>query len=111
MIEIDAATRAQLLSFVDQIVPGETESVWLTGSRARGEARPDSDWDVVAFTYSAPRATSDLFTSGQISTYTVGGGVIELVIAHPAHWNDARPYPSSWRAYGIQLRGRHDRGV
>src|SRR6266851_4690147 len=40
------AIKAAILAIVDQKKPGGVE-VWITGSRAKGNNRPDSDWDVV----------------------------------------------------------------
>jgi hypothetical protein len=94
-----------ILEFVDLMVPEGGESVWLTGSRVRGDARPDSDWDVVAFSKYASSDPADLFVqSNQISQFTVNGGHIELFIAHPDHWNDPRPYMTELRKAGVRLR-------
>lgn len=77
--------------------------VWLCGSRARGTARPDSDWDVVAFHPAHSKRPEDLFKANQLGPHSLGGE-IELVIAHPDHWNDPRLYMTDCRAFGIKLR-------
>jgi predicted nucleotidyltransferase len=92
-----------ILDFVDQIVPPGCTEVWITGSRVRGDARLDSDWDVVAFHPAAPSRPEDLFASNQLGPHP-HGGEIELVIAHPTHWDDPRRYMSELRACGIRLR-------
>ena len=92
-----------ILRFVDQIVPPGATEVWLTGSRAYGVPRIDSDWDVVAFHPAAPSKPEDLFQSNQLGEHP-HGGVIELVIAHPSHWDDPRRYMTELRAHGIRLR-------
>ncbi len=92
-----------ILAFVDQIVPPGCTGVWLTGSRVRGDARPDSDWDVVAFHPAAPSRPEDLFLANQLGPHPHGGD-IELVIAHPTNWDDPRRYMSDLRAYGIRIR-------
>jgi hypothetical protein len=92
-----------ILSFVDLFVPPGTTEVWLTGSRAYGEPRADSDWDVVAFHPAAPSNPEGLFKSNQLGEHP-HGGQIELVIAHPSHWNDPRRYMTDLRARGIRLR-------
>jgi hypothetical protein len=92
-----------ILSFIDQVVPPGCTEIWLTGSRAKGLARSDSDWDVVAFHPAAPSRPEDLFQANQLGPHPLGGQ-IELVIAHPDHWNDLRQYMSDLRANGIRLR-------
>jgi hypothetical protein len=95
--------REEILRFVDQIVPPGTTGVWLCGSRAKGSARPDSDWDVVAFHPAASLDPKDVFLSNQHKEHS-HGGTIELVIVHPVHWDDPRLYFSDLRAFGIKLR-------
>jgi len=92
-----------ILRFVDQFVPPGSTEVWLTGSRAKGLARPDSDWDVVAFHHAVSKRPEDLFKANQHGAHP-HGGEIELVIAHPEHWNDTRQYMSDLRTHGIRLR-------
>ena len=101
--KISESTKEELLAFVDGVAAFATE-VWLTGSRVRGDARPDSDWDVVAFTDRAPREPEKLFESNSHSGFTVEGGIIELVIAHPDQRNDPRPYMTELRQSGVRLR-------
>ncbi len=85
-----------------QVSPGTT-SVWLCGSRAKGTAQPDSDWDVVAFHPAAPPDPKEVFKSNQLEDHSQGGE-IELVIVHPIHWDDPGQYFSDLRAVGIKLR-------
>jgi hypothetical protein len=100
---IDPAACEAILRFVDQVVPAGSTEVWLTGSRAYGQPRIDSDWDVVAFHPAAPRKPRNLFQSNQLGDHP-HGGVIELVIAHPSYWDDPRQYMTDLRARGIRLR-------
>ena len=100
---ISQEAKEEILRFVDEIVPPGTTAVWLAGSRAKGTARLDSDWDVVAFHPAASRNSMDVFLSNQIREHSLGGE-IELIIVHPVHWNDSRPYFVDLRRFGIQLR-------
>jgi predicted nucleotidyltransferase len=100
---IPQQAKEEILRFVDKRVPRGCTGVWLTGSRAKGSARPDSDWDVVAFHPDASPDPKDVFYRGtQIEMLSCGK--IELVIVHPDHWNDPRPYFSDLRASGIRLK-------
>ncbi len=103
-MDIPETVRTEILDFVDSIVFGGGDSVWLTGSRVRGDARPDSDWDVLVYFQDAPSAPGDLFKSNQTSRHTINGGHIELVIAHPNHRDDPRPYMVECRQSGLRLR-------
>lgn len=45
---MDEALHPDLRALLDRIVPAmRPEEVWLFGSRARGDHRPDSDWDLL----------------------------------------------------------------
>src|SRR5690242_17399282 len=95
--------KKQILDFVDSVVPGPSKEVWLAGSRAEGTAHADSDWDVVAFTPDMSSEPRKLFCSNQIKKIAPGV-LVELVIAHPDHKNDPRPYMTGLRRFGIRLR-------
>jgi Nucleotidyltransferase domain len=103
-VQIEPRARQAILDFVDSIVPDGGDSVWLTGSRVRGNHRPDSDWDVVAFTSDAQPGADKLFKFNQMSPGRIDGGPVQLVIAHPSHWDDPRPYMAELRQLGIRLR-------
>ena len=57
---ISPEAKEEILGFVDQVVPSGTVGIWLCGSRAKGCARPDSDWDVVALHPDAPPDRKDV---------------------------------------------------
>lgn len=100
---IDDRAKALILDFVDRHYGGMITEVWLTGSRATGTARPESGWDVIAFSPHAPFRREDLFQHACIEEIAPGM-VIELVVAHPDHWDDDRRYIADLRAFGIRLR-------
>ena len=105
MRDIPQHIRIALLAFADTIVPDGGDSVWLTGSRVRGTARPDSDWDLLVITPYGPSRPEDLFLWGtQLSRDRLDGGYIELITAHPDLWGDPRPYMTECRESGVRLR-------
>src|SRR3954447_152698 len=96
---------AALLAFVDNHVPVGCESVWLTGSRAVGRERPDSDWDILALHPDAPNCDDEVFDRGTAIGVGPDGNTIELVIARPHRFHsDPRRYFTDCRQFGIRLR-------
>jgi uncharacterized protein len=63
--------------------------VWLFGSRARGDHRPDSDWDIVALSESeaATMELEDRLRDGLYDLELEGGQPISLFIYPKALWN------------------------
>jgi Nucleotidyltransferase domain len=101
---ISLQAKEEIFRFVDQVVPPGCVSVWLCGSRAKGSARPDSDWDVVAFHPDGPRNREEIFVRGTQDKEHSQGGNIQLVIAHPDFWHDLGQYFSDLRVFGLWLR-------
>lgn len=102
---IDSDDRAALLAFVDANVPAGCISVWLTGSRANGTQRPDSDWDVLALHPDAPDQDDQVFNVGTRLGKALDGNTIELVIARPHRLDkDSRRYFADCRRSGTRLR-------
>ena len=59
-MNIPGTVRTEILAFVDSVIGADNE-VWLTGSRVRGDARPDSDWDVMVF-FPMPPARQKIYS-------------------------------------------------
>jgi hypothetical protein len=93
--------RQLILDFVDSnMLPEFCLAVWLVGSRAKGMARHDSDWDVVAVCEQVTARIAEANYTG----YAAPGMKVELVFAHPDHLNDQGRYMTDLRAHGIRLR-------
>jgi predicted nucleotidyltransferase len=54
MSAVDLTLVREFKHRAEQALPGRIVRVMLYGSRARGDARPDSDWDVAIFVNGEP---------------------------------------------------------
>jgi predicted nucleotidyltransferase len=103
-VALSETEKSAILHFVDQIVPEGGTEVWLTGSRAKGTARPDSDWDVMVFTPYGPTAEKVFHVGTQESAVYIEGGPIRLATAHPNFWDDPGQYMTDLKLFGVRLR-------
>jgi predicted nucleotidyltransferase len=92
---------------LDEIYGQRLERVVLYGSRARGDAREDSDYDVAVFLRDyAPGTTTELYLLADLSTAILadGGGFIHAMPYPAGSYNDPRmPLMCAIRAEGIDL--------
>ena len=101
---ISRTAKTKILAFVDSIVPGGGTEVWLTGSRAKGTALPNSDWDVLVLTPHGPPAEKVFHIGTQESPQDLEGGPIRVATARPDFWDDPHRYMTDLRKYGVRLR-------
>jgi len=96
---------ARFRTAVDAAYGARVERVVLFGSRARGDARPDSDYDVAVFLRDMPDRATEMNRLADIATgilYDLG----ELVHAMPypaGGWRERTPLMHEIRADGIDL--------
>jgi predicted nucleotidyltransferase len=91
---------------LEKIYGTRLERVVLYGSRARGEARPDSDYDVAVFLRDMPDRIAELYRLADLSTAILeDSGEFIHAMAYPAgSYNDPRvPLMYAIRAEGIDL--------
>ena len=101
---ISEAAKTKILDFVDSFVPGDETEVWLTGSRAKGTALPNSDWDVLVLTPDGPPAEKVFHLGTQESPQDIEGGPIRIATARPDFWNESGRYMTDLKMYGVRLR-------
>src|SRR5258707_1513040 len=71
-------------AMLDEIYGRRLERVVLYGSRARGDARPDSDYDVAVFLRDMPDRIVELYRLADLSTAILeNGGEFILDMTHP----------------------------
>ena len=91
---------------LDEIYGPRLERVMLYGSRARGDAREDSDYDVAVFLRDMPDRIAELYRLADVSAAILDEtGAFIHAMAYPAgFYNDPRmPLMYVIRAEGIDL--------
>ena len=91
---------------LDEIYGPRLERVMLYGSRARGDARNDSDYDIAVFLRDMPNRIAELYRLADLSTAILDEtGAFIHAMAYPAgFYNDPRmPLMHAIRAEGIDL--------
>lgn len=81
------------------------ERVVLYGSRARGDARPDSDYDLAVFLRDMPDRASELNRLADIVTDILydAGGVLHAMPYSAGSYQDRTPLMHELRTDGIDL--------
>jgi uncharacterized protein len=93
-------------AMLDEVYGRRLERVVLYGSRARGDARPDSDYDVAVFLRDMPDRIVELYRLADLSTAILenGGDFIHAMPYPAGFYNDERtPLMFAIRAEGIDL--------
>jgi predicted nucleotidyltransferase len=83
----------------------QIERVVLFGSRARGDARPDSDYDVAVFLSNMSDRFAELYRLADLSTEILGdtGEFVHAMPYRAGAYNERTPLMLGIRADGIDL--------
>ena len=106
MKRVDDQVLKRFRAAVAELYGDRVERVVLYGSRARGDARPDSDYDVAVFLRGMTDRVAELYQLADLSTALLEeDGEFVHAMAYPAgSYNDARmPLMHTIRAEGIDL--------
>lgn len=83
-------------------------AVWLFGSRAKGLARPESDWDLLVVVPDAEPAADDLMAAYQIRRQS--GAPADVILCRATDFEEAREVPNTlaYEAahFGVPIHGR-----
>jgi uncharacterized protein len=101
----DDPTLARFRAALAEVYGARLERIVLYGSRARGDARPDSDYDVAVFLRGMDDRGAELYRLADIGTELLysGGGVINALPYDTGAYRDRTPLMHEIRRDGIDL--------
>ena len=90
---------------LDETYGARLERVILFGSRARGDARPDSDYDVAVFLHGMDNRDPELFRLADLSTKIIEetGEFVHAMPYRAGAYNERTPLMLGVRADGVDL--------
>ena len=90
---------------LDEIYGPRLERVMLYGSRARGDAREDSDYDVAVFLRDMPDRIAELYRLADLSTAILDetGAFIHAMAYRAGSYDERTPLMHEIHARGIDL--------
>jgi predicted nucleotidyltransferase len=96
---------ARLRDDLDAAFGSRIERVVLYGSRARGDAQPDSDYDVAVFLrdYVDRRYERPRLSVVETEVFDTTGGLVHSLSFKAGTWNDRSPLMAAIRRDGIDL--------
>lgn len=99
---VDLAPIASLLDLITQELG--PDAIWLFGSRARGEARPDSDWDLLVVVPDEREAMGALDSDLAWSLRKRSGVRADIIVCTATDFRDGSTTPNTL-AYEVAHRG------
>jgi predicted nucleotidyltransferase len=92
-------------SALDGVYGARLERAVLYGSRARGEARPDSDYDVAVFLHDMPDRAREMNRLADLATDILyeAGEVVHALPYRAGAYNERTPLMHEIRTDGIDL--------
>ena len=96
---------ARFRAALDEIYGARVERVVLYGSRARGDGRPDSDYDVAVFLRDMPDRAAELNRLADLSTEILydSGELIHAMPYRAGSWGTRTPLMHEIRTDGVDL--------
>ena len=102
---IDDPVLARFRNALDEMYGGRLDRVVLFGSRARGDARSDSDYDVAVFLRDMADRGPELYRLADLSTDIVGetGEFVHAMPYRAGAYDERTPLMREIRREGIEL--------
>ncbi|MBV8180985.1 MAG: nucleotidyltransferase domain-containing protein [Mycobacterium sp.] len=102
---INDPTLTRFRQAVERLYGSRLERVVLYGSRARGDARPDSDYDVAVFLRDMEDRGAELWRLADLSSRIIDetGDVVHAMPYPAAAYNERTPLMREIRREGIDL--------
>lgn len=102
---VDVLVLARLRAALNALYGNRLERAVLFGSRARGDARPDSDYDVALFLHNYSRAWPELQPLGKITTEILQetGAVISTLPLPAGSYRDRTMLMEEIRREGLDI--------
>ena len=102
---LEDRTLAHFRHALGEVYGARLERVVLYGSRARGGARPDSDYDVAVFLRDMPDRASELNRLADLATDVLydEGGVVHAMPYRAGAYNERTPLMHEIRVDGVDL--------
>jgi predicted nucleotidyltransferase len=96
---------ARFRNALDEMYGDQIDRVVLFGSRARGDARPDSDYDVTVFLRDLPDRFAELYRLADLSTDILGdtGEFVHAVPYRSNAYDERTPLMREIRREGVEL--------
>jgi predicted nucleotidyltransferase len=96
---------ARFRAALDDLYGDQIERVVLFGSRARGDARPDSDYDVAVFLRDMSDRFAELYRLADLSTDILGdtGEFVHAMPYRSSAYDERTPLMREIRREGIEL--------
>jgi len=90
---------------LDEIYGDRIDRVVLFGSRARGDAHPDSDYDIAVFLRDMPDRFAELYRLADLSTDILGdtGEFVHAMPYRAGAYNERTPLMLGIRTEGVDL--------
>ena len=105
MLALDDPILAHFRYALGEVYGARLERVVLYGSRARGDARPDSDYDVAVFLRDMPDRARELNRLADLATDVLydEGGVVHAMPYRAGAYNERTPLMHEIRVDGVDL--------